>query len=108
MPANSKKDKNLTIAELKLILTETVLNRPTNFRYYYKDEVGNNRPKMRSISTIFTAVDMGRGLVHFAYQSEAIAFTVLVLTSFIFSSIMATHMMISYGQLKLLFHAVAI
>lgn len=51
-----------------IILAESAKNRPTHFRYFYRDEV--NTPTSGYPDTFLTTIDMIRGLLHFVYQNS--------------------------------------
>uniref|UniRef100_A0A183EMJ8 Arylsulfotransferase n=1 Tax=Gongylonema pulchrum TaxID=637853 RepID=A0A183EMJ8_9BILA len=53
---------------LVIILAESLRNEPTHFRYFYRDQIGGT--DFGPIHSLFTTIDMGRGLLHFVYQSR--------------------------------------
>ncbi|CAG9536793.1 unnamed protein product [Cercopithifilaria johnstoni] len=57
-----------TTNQLTIILAESVRNQPTHFRYFYRDHITNLIPQNTHI--FLTAIDMGRGLLHFINQNN--------------------------------------
>ncbi|VDK69169.1 unnamed protein product [Litomosoides sigmodontis] len=51
--------------QLTIVLAESVRNQPTSFRYFYRDHLTSE-----STYAFLTAVDMGRGLLHFIKQND--------------------------------------
>ncbi|KAL3994428.1 hypothetical protein ACH3XW_21690 [Acanthocheilonema viteae] len=54
--------------QLAVIVAESVRNQPTQFRYFYRDEINSHVSENTHI--FLTAVDMGRGLLHFINQNN--------------------------------------
>ncbi|KAM3719427.1 Translation machinery-associated protein [Dirofilaria immitis] len=53
--------------QLIIVLAESLKNQPTQFRYFYRDQVSSSAPEYNDI--FITTIDISRSLLHFVHQN---------------------------------------